>query len=138
MKRTYKYAAMIHPVEPKQQAHSPLLAAGLASKLKTDYIPCGRRFPDRSAAGNLQSALPSRAARIQQGGDEAQHSRMTFYEAVTNHVFRHMCNIAFSITSFGVRPDDFNSISASLRHSKIEISSSLLKLSDFLNNCQTG
>jgi hypothetical protein len=25
-------------VEPKQRAHSPLLAAGLASKLKTDYI----------------------------------------------------------------------------------------------------
>jgi len=43
MKRTFWYAAMIHPVE---------------------------------------SALPSRAARIQQGGDEAQHSRMTFYEAV--------------------------------------------------------
>jgi len=30
----------------------------------------------------VESALPSRAARIQQGGDEAQHSRMTFYEAV--------------------------------------------------------
>jgi len=43
MKRTYWYAAMIHPVE---------------------------------------SALLSRAARIQQGGDEVQHSRMTFYEAV--------------------------------------------------------
>jgi len=43
MKRTFWYAAMIHPVE---------------------------------------SALPSRAARIQQGGDEVQHSRMTFYKAV--------------------------------------------------------
>jgi hypothetical protein len=43
MKRTYWYAAMIHPVE---------------------------------------SALPSRAARIQQGGDEvsAAADRMTFYE----------------------------------------------------------
>jgi len=27
--------------EPKQRAHSPLLAAGNASKLKTDYIPYG-------------------------------------------------------------------------------------------------
>ncbi|MDP3282874.1 MAG: hypothetical protein Q8M56_00400 [Desulfobacterales bacterium] len=46
MKRTFWYAAMIHPVE---------------------------------------LALPSRAARIQQGGDEAQSAaadRMTFYEAV--------------------------------------------------------
>jgi len=32
----------------------------------------------------VESALPSRAARIQQGGDEAQHSRMTFYKAVNN------------------------------------------------------
>jgi len=47
MKRTYWYAAMIHPVE---------------------------------------SALPSRTARIQQGGDEAQHSRMTFYEAVKKNL----------------------------------------------------
>jgi hypothetical protein len=30
----------------------------------------------------VESALPSRTARIQQGGDEVQHSRMTFYEAV--------------------------------------------------------
>jgi hypothetical protein len=48
MKRTFWYAAMIHPVE---------------------------------------SAPPSRAARIQQGGDEAQSAaadRMTFYEAVNN------------------------------------------------------
>jgi hypothetical protein len=29
----------------------------------------------------VESALLSRAARIQQDGDEAQHSRMTFYEA---------------------------------------------------------
>ncbi len=32
-------------VEPKQRAHSPLLLAGLASELKTDTIPYGRRFP---------------------------------------------------------------------------------------------
>jgi len=31
-------------IEPKQRVHSPLLATGLASKLKTDAIPCGRRF----------------------------------------------------------------------------------------------
>ena len=33
----------------------------------------------------VESALPSRAARIQQGGDEASAAadRMTFYEAVT-------------------------------------------------------
>jgi len=30
----------------------------------------------------VESALLSRAARIQRGVDEAQHSRMTFYEAV--------------------------------------------------------
>jgi len=30
----------------------------------------------------VESALPSRASRIQQGGDEAQHSKMIFYEAV--------------------------------------------------------
>ena len=41
-------------IEPKQRAHSPLLAAGLASKLKTDYIPYGRRFPARSAAGSFK------------------------------------------------------------------------------------
>jgi len=45
---------MTRSVEPKQRAHSPLLAAGLASKLKTDYIPCGRRFPVRSAAGSFK------------------------------------------------------------------------------------
>ncbi len=43
--------------EPKQLAHSPLLAAGLASKLKTDYIPYGRRFPDRSAAGSFKKRI---------------------------------------------------------------------------------
>jgi len=32
-------------LEPKQRAHSSLLAAGLASKLKIDTIPYGRRFP---------------------------------------------------------------------------------------------
>jgi len=42
-------------IEPKQRAHSPLLAAGLASKLKTDYIPYGRRFHARSAAGSFKS-----------------------------------------------------------------------------------
>jgi hypothetical protein len=42
-------------LEPKQRAHSPLLAAGLASKLKTDYIPYGRRFPARSEAGSFNS-----------------------------------------------------------------------------------
>jgi hypothetical protein len=41
-------------VEPKQLAHSPLLAAGLASKLKTDYIPYGRRLPVRSATGSFK------------------------------------------------------------------------------------
>jgi hypothetical protein len=30
----------------------------------------------------VESALPSRVARIQQGGDGEQHSGMTFYEAV--------------------------------------------------------
>jgi len=30
----------------------------------------------------VESALPSRAARIQQGGDEVQHSRITFYKAM--------------------------------------------------------
>ncbi|MBU1180743.1 MAG: hypothetical protein KKF00_00945 [Proteobacteria bacterium] len=33
----------------------------------------------------VESALLSRAARIQQGGDEVQHSRMTFYEAVNDY-----------------------------------------------------
>jgi hypothetical protein len=32
-------------IEPKQRAHSPLIVAGLASELKTDIIPYGRRFP---------------------------------------------------------------------------------------------
>jgi hypothetical protein len=31
--------------EPKQRAHSPLLAARLASELKTDYIPYGEDSP---------------------------------------------------------------------------------------------
>jgi len=31
--------------EPKQRAHSSLLAAGLASELKINAIPCCRRFP---------------------------------------------------------------------------------------------
>ncbi|MBU1183087.1 MAG: four helix bundle protein [Proteobacteria bacterium] len=31
--------------EPKQRAHSSLLAAGLVSELKTDNSPHGRRFP---------------------------------------------------------------------------------------------
>ncbi len=39
--------------EPKQRAHSPLLAAGLASELKTDTIPCGRRFL-AACSGELQ------------------------------------------------------------------------------------
>jgi len=42
-------------IEPKQRAHPPLLAAGDASKLKTDYIPYGRRFHARSAAGSFKS-----------------------------------------------------------------------------------
>jgi hypothetical protein len=36
----------------------------------------------------VESALPSRTARIQQGGDEVQSAaadRMTFYEAVINN-----------------------------------------------------
>jgi len=41
------------PFEPKQRAHSPLLAAGLASELKTDIIPYGRRFPV-ACCGELQ------------------------------------------------------------------------------------
>ncbi len=32
----------------------------------------------------VESALLSRMAGIQQGGDEAQHSRMTFYEAIVH------------------------------------------------------
>jgi len=39
--------------EPKQRAQSPLLAAGLASELKIDAIPCGRRFPV-ACCGELQ------------------------------------------------------------------------------------
>jgi hypothetical protein len=43
-----------HPLlEPKQRAHSPLLAAGLASELKIDTIPYGRRFPV-ACCGDLQ------------------------------------------------------------------------------------
>jgi len=52
----------VNILEPKQRAHSPLLGAELASKLKTDYIPYGRRFPVRSAAGSFKlpfySVLP--------------------------------------------------------------------------------
>jgi len=33
------------------------LAAGLASKLKTDYILYGRRFPVRSAAGSFNNIV---------------------------------------------------------------------------------
>ncbi|MDP3284348.1 MAG: SPASM domain-containing protein [Desulfobacterales bacterium] len=40
-------------IEPKQRAHSPLLLAGLASELKTDTIPYGRRFP-AAFGGELQ------------------------------------------------------------------------------------
>ncbi len=43
-------------VEPKQRAHSPLLAAGLASELKTDSIPYGRRL-SAACSGNLQTFL---------------------------------------------------------------------------------
>ena len=42
--------------EPKQRAHSPLLVAGLASELKTDTIPCGRRFP-AACGGELQTKI---------------------------------------------------------------------------------
>jgi len=42
--------------EPKQRAQSPLLAAGLASELKIDAIPCGRRFPV-ACCGELQKSL---------------------------------------------------------------------------------
>ncbi len=38
-------AVIDFPIEPKQRAHSPLLATGNASELKTDAIPYGRRFP---------------------------------------------------------------------------------------------
>ena len=44
------------PFEPKQRAHSPLLAAGLASELKIDAIPYGRRFPV-ACCGELQSSV---------------------------------------------------------------------------------
>ncbi len=40
-------------LESKQRAQSPLLAAELASELKTDTIPCDRRFPD-ACSGDLQ------------------------------------------------------------------------------------
>jgi len=41
-------------IEPKQRAHSSLLAAGLASELKIDAIPYGRRFPV-ACCGELQT-----------------------------------------------------------------------------------
>ncbi|MDP2862866.1 MAG: hypothetical protein Q8N95_08750, partial [Desulfobacterales bacterium] len=47
---------MIKKLEPKQRALSLLLAAGLASELKTDTIPYGRRFPV-ACCGDLQSNL---------------------------------------------------------------------------------
>ena len=40
-------------VEPQQRAHSPWLAAGLASESKLDRIPYGRRFP-AACGGELQ------------------------------------------------------------------------------------
>jgi len=43
----------LEQLEPKQRAHSSLLAAGSASKLKIDAIPYGRRFPV-ACCGELQ------------------------------------------------------------------------------------
>ncbi len=43
-------------IEPKQRAHSPLLATGLASELKIDAIPYGRRF-SVACCGDLQSLI---------------------------------------------------------------------------------
>jgi len=41
------------PVEPQKRAHSPLLAAGLASESKNSKLPYGRRFP-AACGGELQ------------------------------------------------------------------------------------
>jgi len=42
-------------VEPQKRAHSPLLAAGLASESKNSKLPYGRRFP-AACGGELQLA----------------------------------------------------------------------------------
>ena len=43
--------------EPKQRTRPPQLAAGLASELKTDFIPYGRRFPVMLAAGSFNPLI---------------------------------------------------------------------------------
>ncbi len=40
-------------LEPQKRAHSPLLAAGLASESKNSKLPYGRRFP-AACGGELQ------------------------------------------------------------------------------------
>ena len=40
--------------EPQKRAHSPLLAAGLASESKNGKLPYGRRFP-AACGGELQT-----------------------------------------------------------------------------------
>jgi hypothetical protein len=42
--------------EPQKGAHSPLLAAGLASESKNSKLPYGRRFP-AACGGELQSKI---------------------------------------------------------------------------------
>ncbi|MDI6687385.1 MAG: anthranilate synthase component I family protein [Desulfobacterales bacterium] len=50
-------------VEPQKRAHSPLLAAGLASESKNSKHPYGRRFP-AACGGELQKAFESARSRI--------------------------------------------------------------------------
>jgi len=51
-------------VEPQKRAHSPLLAAGLASESKNSKHPYGRRFP-AACGGELQKVFESARSRVQ-------------------------------------------------------------------------
>ena len=65
-KKGIRIIAYLKPdiVEPQKRAHSPLLAAGLASESKNSKLPYGRRFPAASS-GELQPNLVDIKSKIQ-------------------------------------------------------------------------
>jgi hypothetical protein len=53
------YRLLVAVIEPQKRAHSPQLAAGLASESENGKVPYGRRFP-AACCGELQILLVCR------------------------------------------------------------------------------
>jgi hypothetical protein len=64
--------------EPQKRAHSPQLAAGLASEFENSKLPYGRRFP-AACCGELQSQ-----GKLSLSSDEV-HVWRAFFDQETSH-----------------------------------------------------